>query len=183
MAPSHYLKQCWNIVNLTLRNKIQWNINRKSYLSIQGNALENVICQMSAILSQPQCVKLWSMLDQQLMSTPLCSHLQMINRCNWNQNYGHLVDTSNVDIVFVAIVQWCLSCLWPSVEYTQLTSWFFFIFLPAWKHIYQTLFFKVFAANLAVLKTFKSKMGAALQKMLQIHFLPLISFVFVSKFT
>ena len=28
-APSHYLNQCWNIVNWTFRNKLQWNSNLK----------------------------------------------------------------------------------------------------------------------------------------------------------
>ena len=27
--PSHYLNQCWNIVNWTIVNKLQWNLNRK----------------------------------------------------------------------------------------------------------------------------------------------------------
>ena len=39
-APSHYLKQCWNIVNLTLRNKFEWNINRNSHIFIRENAFE-----------------------------------------------------------------------------------------------------------------------------------------------
>ena len=34
-APSQYLDQCWNIVNWTLRNKIQWSINHNSYIFIQ----------------------------------------------------------------------------------------------------------------------------------------------------
>ena len=42
-APSHYLKQCWNIINWTLRNKCQWNFNRNSYIFIQENVFENVI--------------------------------------------------------------------------------------------------------------------------------------------
>ena len=54
--PSHYLNQCWNIVNFNLRNKLQWNINRNSYIFIQENAFENVVCKISAIMSQPQCV-------------------------------------------------------------------------------------------------------------------------------
>ena len=33
-----YLNQCWNIVNLNLRNKIQWNLKRNSYIFIQENA-------------------------------------------------------------------------------------------------------------------------------------------------
>ena len=53
---SYYLNQCWNIVNWTLRNKLQWNINQNSYIFIQGNASENV-GKLADILSQSQCVK------------------------------------------------------------------------------------------------------------------------------
>ena len=35
-------------------NKLQWNFNRNSYILIQGNAFENVVWQMAAILSRPQ---------------------------------------------------------------------------------------------------------------------------------
>ena len=31
-APSHYLNQCWVIVNWTLRNKLQWNFNQNAKL-------------------------------------------------------------------------------------------------------------------------------------------------------
>ena len=37
---SHYLNQCWNIVNWTLRNKFQGNFNRQSKIFIQENALK-----------------------------------------------------------------------------------------------------------------------------------------------
>ena len=50
-APSHYLNQCWNIVNGTLGNKLQWKLDRNK------NAIEKVVCEMSAILSPPQCVE------------------------------------------------------------------------------------------------------------------------------
>ena len=56
-APSHYMNQCWNIVNWTIRNKFQWNFNQYYNLFIQENACESVCCEMVAILSQPQCVK------------------------------------------------------------------------------------------------------------------------------
>ena len=56
LSPSHYLNQCWNIVNLTPRNKLQWNIDWNSYISIQENGFEMVVCVMAAILSWPQCV-------------------------------------------------------------------------------------------------------------------------------
>ena len=56
-AQSHYLNQCWNIVNWTLRNKFEWNCNWNSNLFIHENALEN-ICQMVSISSRSQCVKI-----------------------------------------------------------------------------------------------------------------------------
>ena len=56
-APSHDLNQCWLIVNWTLRNKLQWNLNRNSIIFIQEIAFECVVCEMAAILSRPQCVK------------------------------------------------------------------------------------------------------------------------------
>ena len=56
MVPSHYLNQCWNIVNLSLRNNLQWSFKRNSYIFIQENTFECVVCKMAAMLSQPQCV-------------------------------------------------------------------------------------------------------------------------------
>ena len=56
-APSHYLNQCWVIVNWTLRNKLRWNLNQNLCIFIQENALENVLWKIAVILSQPQCVK------------------------------------------------------------------------------------------------------------------------------
>ena len=55
--PSHYLNQSWYIVNWTLRNKLQWNLNRNSYIFIQENAFENIVWKMASILPRPQCVK------------------------------------------------------------------------------------------------------------------------------
>ena len=50
-ATSHNLNQCRNLVNWTLRNKFQWNLNRNSYIFILENAFENVGYEMAAILS------------------------------------------------------------------------------------------------------------------------------------
>ena len=55
-VPSHYLNQCWNIVNLNLRNKLQWNLKRNSHIIIQENAFENVVCKMAPNSSRPQWV-------------------------------------------------------------------------------------------------------------------------------
>ena len=35
LSPSHYPYQCWNIVIWILRNKVQWNVNRNSYIFIK----------------------------------------------------------------------------------------------------------------------------------------------------
>ena len=66
-APSHYLNQCWNIVNWTLGNKLQWNFNRNSNIFIQENAFERVVCEMAAILSRPQWVKIGHRIVHPLM--------------------------------------------------------------------------------------------------------------------
>ena len=43
--------------NWTLRNKIQWNLNRNSYVFTQENTSETVAWKTAAILSRPQCIK------------------------------------------------------------------------------------------------------------------------------
>ena len=57
LAPSHYLNQHWNIVNLTHRNKLKWNVYQNSYIFIEDDTFENVACEMLSISSQLQCVK------------------------------------------------------------------------------------------------------------------------------
>ena len=52
-VPRHYLNQCWNIVNLTPRYKLQWNLKRNSCIFIQENAFENVVCEMASTFSRP----------------------------------------------------------------------------------------------------------------------------------
>ena len=55
-APSHYLNQCWNIVNWILGKTFQWNFNWNHNIFIQENVFEIVVCETAAILPQPQCV-------------------------------------------------------------------------------------------------------------------------------
>ena len=55
-VPNHYLKRCWNIVSSTHGSKLQWHSKRNSYIFIQGNVVENVICEMAVNLSQPQYI-------------------------------------------------------------------------------------------------------------------------------
>ena len=53
---SHCLSQCWNIVNWTLKNTLQWNCDRNSYIFVQENAFEKIVCKIAAILYRSQCV-------------------------------------------------------------------------------------------------------------------------------
>ena len=56
-APSHYQNQCSDIVNWSLRNKLQWTFNHNSHIFIQDNAFENVVWKITAILPRSQCIK------------------------------------------------------------------------------------------------------------------------------
>ena len=58
LVPSHYLNQCWNIVNQTLRNKLLWKSIPNTKLFIHENTFENVICEMAAILFRGRWFKL-----------------------------------------------------------------------------------------------------------------------------
>ena len=53
-ATSYYLYQCWHIVNWTLENQLQRNLNRNSDIFIQENAVENVF-KMTTKFSRPEC--------------------------------------------------------------------------------------------------------------------------------
>ena len=53
-APSHYLNQCWNIVNWAPRNTLQWNFNQNSCIFIQ----ENPFLKISSGKWRPFCLGL-----------------------------------------------------------------------------------------------------------------------------
>ena len=52
-----YLASAKPLSEPMLEYKLQWNFKGDLYIFIQENAFENVVWKMSAILSQPQCVK------------------------------------------------------------------------------------------------------------------------------
>ena len=81
-APSHYLNQCWNIVNWALRNKLQWDLYRNSNIFIQGNAFESVVCEMAGILSRPQCINKLAKCRQSLFA--YSEVLRIWRRSYWN---------------------------------------------------------------------------------------------------
>ena len=44
--------KCYDIVNWTRRNKLQWNSNKNTKIFIDENAFENVVWEVAAILSR-----------------------------------------------------------------------------------------------------------------------------------
>ena len=62
-APSHYLNQCWIIINWTLRNDFQWNFDQKTNVFIQEIAFENVVCQSGTTKWNHYLNQWWSSLD------------------------------------------------------------------------------------------------------------------------
>ena len=78
-ALSHYLNKCCNIVNWNLRNKLQWNFKRNSYIFIQENALECVVCEMPLclglnVLRRCHSVSAWHRRQQHPMVVSRCRH-------------------------------------------------------------------------------------------------------------
>ena len=65
---THHSWSVKNIVNLNLRNKIQWILQQNSYIFIQENAFEDVICEMVAIFSRGRWV--WSQNVIPMMELP-----------------------------------------------------------------------------------------------------------------
>ena len=51
-VPSHYLNQCWFVVNWMFRNNFQWKFIRNPYIFIKKNECENTVSEMAAILSR-----------------------------------------------------------------------------------------------------------------------------------
>ena len=52
------MNQCWNIVNCTLANKFQWNLNPNLSIFIEENAFENVVWKSGGhLVSASMCVK------------------------------------------------------------------------------------------------------------------------------
>ena len=71
--PSHYLNQCWNIVNWTLIKKIQWNLNHNYDIFIQENTLESVVYETVAIC-----------LSFSVLKEP-CSWFRATEKCLWQK--------------------------------------------------------------------------------------------------
>ena len=90
LSLSHYLKQCWAIVNWTLGYPLRENLNQNRTNFKHENEFENVDCNMAAILYRPQRVKLlhiWGLWSQKQVSKEgmqLLTHAW--DTCSWRQS-------------------------------------------------------------------------------------------------
>ena len=81
------------VVNLTTRNKLQWNINRNSYIFIHENAFECVVCEMAAIcLGINVLTYINSSTEGSLHTRQWCSSMNGKThlRTWWESKIGHL---------------------------------------------------------------------------------------------
>ena len=126
-VPSHYLNQGWNIVNWILRNKRHWNLNRNSCILIHENAFENVVWEMAAILSGPQCVMggiVGVPLIILVIMTVLNDNTAPYLHVNWIGlswetvalfgRYGQpIIEIHTENVRIMNVWWWCISTLWP----------------------------------------------------------------------
>ena len=103
----------WDIVNWTLRNKLQWNFNQNTKLFIHENASEKIVCEMAAILSRGRWVNFW--FDNMMVSIvtiKLATCYHTINRTNPSKTFvvqfacGSLAHQLSSD-------KWKPKSLWP----------------------------------------------------------------------
>ena len=91
----------------TLGKKYWWTLNRDSYISIHENASQTIACEMTGILSRPQCVK--------AICTVLCHDMQ-ISRPD-QQVAGFLIRSApracivigidtNVEVIVGSLITW-----------------------------------------------------------------------------
>ena len=116
--PSHYLKQCWIIVNWTLRNKRQWNFNQNSNIFSKENAVEYVVCEMAAILSRPQCVN-WLQCNDAILHHRFSSSLVQTSDTQKNipvWNLGEMVRNLGTRINLQQILFFSMGNIFPGLK-------------------------------------------------------------------
>ena len=79
LSPGRRQAIIWNNAGILLigplGTKLQWNFNPNSYIFIQENALENIVCEMASILSRPQWDKLLSSVHPQSRAHSTVVHI------------------------------------------------------------------------------------------------------------
>ena len=73
------MNQCWNILNLTLRNKLQWNLNRNSDILIKKNIRKCRLRNGGHYVLASMCQEL------QILEAMQRQHADVANLSNSNQ--------------------------------------------------------------------------------------------------
>ena len=107
------------MLEYNLRNKVQWNLKQNSYILIEENAFENVVCEITSILSRPQYVNsLWP--SDAIWWHRSGSTLAQV-RAWWSQMASHFLSQqtiawANVDLVLNQCWLIISKVHWPSCE-------------------------------------------------------------------
>ena len=105
--------QCWNIVNRTLGNKLQWNLNRNSNIFIEENTFENVICEMLFNSSWPQSVKISLKLVHR---RPINNNPELVQIMTWSRSGNKPLP----EIMMVTLLMYIYICVCVSLGLSEL---------------------------------------------------------------
>ena len=114
-APSHYLNQCWNIVNWTLRNKVERNFNLNSNISSK-----KMFSKMSSGNLRPICLGLSVLTYEQRTFLRDLGYVHIKSMRNGSQypDKEVLILMKFEDIQFVFLQQARISFHpWPAIKY------------------------------------------------------------------
>ena len=130
LAPSHYLNQCWIVVNWTLRNKFQWNLNQNSNIFIQENVFE-----MSSAKRRPFCLGLNVFIKGAYSSSWQAEYFwkrhMNFTICLFDFKFNHYTSTCSYIYIYVYIYiyiyEWYPVTLCPSCHtWSLLLTWIYF---------------------------------------------------------
>ena len=138
-APSHNLKQCWFIVKGTLNDKLQWKLNRNVIITMDENAFEIVVYNVSAAWFWSECVNVVCELLQSRDGTSLINPMNIrsptIHLFYIRQPTNNLVDKLiHSETTFMSRFVWLIlqlpflycQVIWqPPLDYYPGTLWYF----------------------------------------------------------
>ena len=81
-APSHHLNQGWDSVNSNIGSKLEWNLQRSSYIFIHENAFKNFVCEMASISSRSKWARGVSVAQRVSLK---CGYLALHVSLHWSQ--------------------------------------------------------------------------------------------------
>ena len=90
---SHYLNQCWFDVNLTLQNKLQWNLNKNVVVYIQGNTTP------TAMLSTICCVDILVIVESVIPLPAVSEHSLLVKAPLLGFTISQMSQTGGHDVV------------------------------------------------------------------------------------